>query len=152
MAIFPLKNEDNPEEMLGNNIPHVSTWDPERHGSICFSGVELHTSGTCGALLPYLSVMVFRLSDTIVRSANSCCTCVCPMQAHTLAVEAVVSRLLMAACADTSVSVRRTVLQSVQAPSPLDTYLAQADRLLPFTILIFAGSLCLSLSPVLHMS
>lgn len=70
-----------------------------------------------------------------------------------LAVEAVVSRLLMAACADTSVSVRRTVLQSVQAPSPLDTYLAQADRLLPFTILIFAGSsLCLSLSPVLHMS
>lgn len=49
-------------------------------------------------------------------------------QAHTLAVESVVSRLLTAACADTSVSVRRTILQSVQAPSPLDTYLAQADR------------------------
>ena len=36
-------------------------------------------------------------------------------------------RLLMAACADTSISVRRTVLQSISAPSPLDTYLAQAD-------------------------
>jgi len=33
----------------------------------------------------------------------------------------------MAACADTSLSVRRTVLQSMQAASPLDTYLAQAD-------------------------
>ena len=50
------------------------------------------------------------------------------LQAHTLAVEAVVSRLLMAACADTSVSVRRTVLQAIQAPSLLDSYLAQADR------------------------
>ncbi|BDA44527.1 Serine/threonine-protein kinase TOR [Coccomyxa sp. Obi] len=50
-------------------------------------------------------------------------------QAHTLAVEAVVSRLLMAACADTSVSVRRTVLQAIQAPSLLDSYLAQADSL-----------------------
>ena len=47
-------------------------------------------------------------------------------QVHTRAVEAVVGRLLMAACADTSVSVRRTVLKSVQAPSSLDTYLAQA--------------------------
>jgi len=47
--------------------------------------------------------------------------------AHVRAVEAVVARLLMAACADTSLSVRRTVLRSMQAASPLDTYLAQAD-------------------------
>lgn len=46
---------------------------------------------------------------------------------HIRAVEAVVARLLMAACADTSLSVRRTVLQSMQAASPLDAYLAQAD-------------------------
>ena len=51
----------------------------------------------------------------------------CWLQAHTRAVEAVVGRLLMAACADTSVSVRKTVLRSIQAASPLDTYLAQAD-------------------------
>ena len=49
------------------------------------------------------------------------------LQVQTRAIETVVGRLLMAACADTSVSVRRTVLQSVQAQSPLDTYLAQAD-------------------------
>jgi FKBP12-rapamycin complex-associated protein len=48
-------------------------------------------------------------------------------QVHTRAVEAVVGRLLMAACTDTSVSVRKTVLKSIQAPSSLDTYLAQAD-------------------------
>lgn len=46
---------------------------------------------------------------------------------HVRAVEAVVARLLMAACADTSLSVRRTVLESMQAASPLDAYLAQAD-------------------------
>ncbi len=57
------------------------------------------------------------------------------LQAHTLAVEAVVSRLLMAACADTSVSVRRTVLQAIQAPSLLDSYLAQADRSVPMVLL-----------------
>ena len=51
---------------------------------------------------------------------------------HVRAVEAVVARLLMAACADTSLSVRRTVLQSMQAASPLDAYLAQADWCAPW--------------------
>lgn len=36
-------------------------------------------------------------------------------------------RLLMASCADSSVSVRKTILQNLQEPSALDTYLAQAD-------------------------
>lgn len=46
---------------------------------------------------------------------------------HIRVVEAVVSRLLMAACADGSLAVRRAILHSVQEPSSLDMYLAQAD-------------------------
>ena len=48
-------------------------------------------------------------------------------QMHIRVVEAVVGRLLMAACADGSVAVRRAILHSVQEPSSLDMYLAQAD-------------------------
>lgn len=58
---------------------------------------------------------------------------------HVRAVEAVVARLLMAACADTSLSVRRTVLQSMQAASPLDAYLAQADWCAPQQLDVFGG-------------
>lgn len=49
------------------------------------------------------------------------------MQMHIRVVEAVVGRLLMAACADGSIAVRRAILHSVQEPSSLDIYLAQAD-------------------------
>ena len=59
---------------------------------------------------------------------------------HVRAVEAVVARLLMAACADTSLSVRRTVLQSMQAASPLDAYLAQADWRAPQATRCASGS------------
>ena len=43
-------------------------------------------------------------------------------------VEAVVQRLLAVAVADTSAVVRRMVLETFVRPSPLDEYLAQADR------------------------
>ena len=49
------------------------------------------------------------------------------MQLHIRVVEAVVGRLLMAACADGSIAVRRAILHSIQEPSSLDIYLAQAD-------------------------
>jgi hypothetical protein len=49
------------------------------------------------------------------------------MQMHIRVVEDVVGRLLMAACADGSIAVRRAILQSIQEPSSLDIYLAQAD-------------------------
>ena len=42
--------------------------------------------------------------------------------------EAVVSRLLTAAVADTAVSVRRQVLRAFERTTALDAYLAQADR------------------------
>ena len=58
---------------------------------------------------------------------------------HVRVVEAVVARLLMAACADTSLSVRRTVLQSMQAASPLDAYLAQADWCAPLHLNVSGG-------------
>lgn len=53
--------------------------------------------------------------------------CLVHVQMHIRVVEAVVGRLLMAACADGSIAVRRAILYSVQEPSSLDIYLAQAD-------------------------
>lgn len=58
------------------------------------------------------------------RSLSLCCA---HLQMHIRVVEAVVGRLLMAACADGSIAVRRAILHSVQEPSSLDIYLAQAD-------------------------
>ena len=49
-------------------------------------------------------------------------------QAEGRVAEAVVSRLLTAAVADTAVSVRRQVLRAFERTTALDAYLAQADR------------------------
>lgn len=46
---------------------------------------------------------------------------------HVRTVEKVVDRLLMAACADVDVGVRRCILDSLYKHTALDTYLAQAD-------------------------
>ncbi len=50
------------------------------------------------------------------------------LQAEGRVAEAVVSRLLTAAVADTAVSVRRQVLRAFERTTALDAYLAQADR------------------------
>ena len=65
--------------------------------------------------------------DCLLKGSCILFTAVYPAQAHIRVVEAIVGRLLMAACADTAVAVRRSVLGALQHPSALDTYLAQAD-------------------------
>ena len=70
---------------------------------------------------------VLWFEDCLLKGSCILFTAAYLAQAHIRVVEAIVGRLLMAACADTAVAVRRSVLGALQHPSALDTYLAQAD-------------------------